>query len=657
MTTSRIFTHLNGLLSVLFFLAGCAEIPATNPFDPESPVELQRKASLHGVVLDVETRAPIIGAVVTLSGPTDPENNPLTTQDDGNVADGAELAGTYRFENLAPGRYRLEVVHAGHVAQVIELGRVEAGADITQDILLVPNPQINPGGPLPAGVGRISGIAHKQGQLAIDDEALRDHSGITVEVVGAGVRTVTNRLGAFDLFLNAGTYTLELSAPNYITYRVDQAPVAPIELEQGAEVVLETPITLQSDPGVVTGLVLLEGAQDGGHGDTVITLANTSLTTVTNDDGSFRIDDVPAGVYTLRASKDRFDTQSVTGVVVASHPDTVVDTINLALSRGTLEGRVNLVAAESSGGVEVRLLDSPFSAISGEAGDFRMTGIPIGEYQLQACRMGYEPGAGQLTITADGVTRFPADDGALELARQQVEISAGGAPLQADELNYTLNFAQVPQWATAVKVTGDLDAGQSQDFRPYDAEAGAIELVLAPNDGTKYLIVQFRGDACHVSDEIPVEVHVDAQAPALVDAQLNFGDRYLNSPTAVPLEVICTDGATNPTSITMTAVDAEQRPLYNGPWSPLVTVDLPNVEGDGRVSVRCVDPAGNVSEISNLPYNLDSVSPPVGPAASRLRINEGTPYTNTLSVRLEVLGEDNPGQRRHRDGHRQRSGL
>ena len=182
---------------------------------------LQRKASLAGVVRDALTQMALEGAIVQLVGPTDPSNNPVTTDGDGNVDDGQDSTGTFRFEGLAPGRYTLEVKHAAHVQQVIDLGRIEAGEEVSREILLVPLQAES------EQVSRITGVAFKEGQLAIEDETLRDHSGITVEVVGAGVRTVTNRAGDFDVFVNAGTYTLALTAPSYARYET-----APIELSR-----------------------------------------------------------------------------------------------------------------------------------------------------------------------------------------------------------------------------------------------------------------------------------------------------------------------------------------------------------------------------------------------------------------------------------------
>ena len=133
--------------------------------------------------------------------------------------------------------------------------------------------------PLPTGGenaqgGRIQGRAHRSGELSLP-EAEQDHSGITIEVVGAGIRTVTNQAGQFDLFLNEGSYTLELSTPNYFTLESDE-----INVVAGETAVLENPIALTPNPGSIIGTVLLEDEADS-LSDTVVTLVNTASTATT----------------------------------------------------------------------------------------------------------------------------------------------------------------------------------------------------------------------------------------------------------------------------------------------------------------------------------------------------------------------------------------
>lgn len=602
-------------MAVLASLSGgCTEVPATNPYDPEAPIEVQRKASVEGVVTG-EGGAPLLGAVVTLTGPTDPDDNPRTTE-----ADGA-----YRFVGLVPGRYTLSVRHSGHAAREIDLGRVAAGEEIVRPVALTP---LRPDATGPEQA-RLSGVAHKMGELALDDEAARDHSGITVEVQGQGVRTVTNRAGEFDLFLNPGTYVLEISAPNHVKDQSD-----PIELAAGDHVRLETPFELRSDPGVVRGVVRLEGAPEGGHGDVTVGLANTGLTTTTSDDGRFRIDGVAAGVYTLRAAKEGYDTQLVHGVVVESDPDTVLEELTLPIARGSVRGTVGLAASPSAAGVAVELVDTEFRTLTNEAGGYRLDRVPVGEYTLRACKQGYEPREFAVTIRPSREAVVPPADEAVELARQQIRL-AGDAFTTTP--TYTLRFDAVPAWATAVKITGDLAAAESTDFRPFDAERGAVDLVLGEGDGSKLINVQLRGDGCHLSDVHQAVVVLDTSGPALGD--LRFDEGEVTRQVAVTLRAPVLGAAAIRVTGDLESVAGEAANV--GAWIPAsnslaLRLDAA-ADGPKVVTLEARDRAGNPSEPASTSARIVLDRQP--PERTAITVEQEPPVTDPdVALGLSAVG-------------------
>ena len=103
--------------------------------------------------------------------------------------------GTFDF-SVPPGEYLLEVAHPAHTRALLSVNLLAGEArtiDVTLDEVQDPGDD----------VGQLSGRALLAGQLALPDGE-RDHSGINVEVTGAGVRVTTNSAGQFDLFLRAG---------------------------------------------------------------------------------------------------------------------------------------------------------------------------------------------------------------------------------------------------------------------------------------------------------------------------------------------------------------------------------------------------------------------------------------------------------------------
>ena len=107
---------INSFRMLFFFslgscIAGCfAEVPATNPFDPATPLEAQKKSSIRGVVVieaEDESAANLPKAdakVELIAGPTKPEQNPITTGGDG----------AFEFKGLVPGSYEVQVSHPEH---------------------------------------------------------------------------------------------------------------------------------------------------------------------------------------------------------------------------------------------------------------------------------------------------------------------------------------------------------------------------------------------------------------------------------------------------------------------------------------------------------------------------------------------------------------
>ena len=65
---STIFAWLMLFTQVMCF--ACNDIPANNPYDPVAPQEIIRRVNIKGRVINKLTSEPIIGAVLTLAGPS-----------------------------------------------------------------------------------------------------------------------------------------------------------------------------------------------------------------------------------------------------------------------------------------------------------------------------------------------------------------------------------------------------------------------------------------------------------------------------------------------------------------------------------------------------------------------------------------------------------
>ncbi len=492
------------LLAGFAFVLGCdADVASTNPYDPNTPPDKQARASLTGTVLgqprDGGDPTVLEGATVSIESASGSDTDTLDTP----------AEGTFEFEDLIPGRVTLEVSHAQYIRQVREV-TLEPGENRILQIVLDPLPD-----EVTEDVGHLTGIAQKSGELALDP-LLQDHSGIVVEVEDTGVRTVTNTLGEFDLFLNAGSYHLIFTARNYnLTRRNDMAVIAG---EINAELV-EAPVVLDANPGSVIGVVRLEGADLDQYGDVVISLLG-SVTSTSAADGSYRLTGVAAGSYTLTASMTGFDTQTITGVAVDGGRETQVQDIFLPISRGTVQGSVLLSGEPEHGGTLVELTGTTHTAMTSNTGDYAIEGIAVGTYELTARHDGFVRGVvGGLLVEADTVT----DVTQLTLALRLVDFEInGGAPYTNDP---AVSLTLTAQDAIEMRISEDSTFADTT-WVAFEAEPG---FSLSAGDGLKTVYVQYLASDGTEGDLLSASITLDTAPPQDAGLEINAGAEYTNN--------------------------------------------------------------------------------------------------------------------------------
>src|SRR5262249_28147103 len=148
---------------------------ANNPYDPNTPSDAQQPAKVAGTVIDSD--GPVAGAAVAI----------------GDVKTTSGTDGTYTLASVLPGVVTLTVDQAAHQAFARDLVLI-AGETRTVDVEMIP---------LGADAGHIKGVARKASEVA---QASPDFSGIIVAIESAGVRTVTNVAGDYDIRIAPGTY-------------------------------------------------------------------------------------------------------------------------------------------------------------------------------------------------------------------------------------------------------------------------------------------------------------------------------------------------------------------------------------------------------------------------------------------------------------------
>ncbi|MDF9745116.1 carboxypeptidase regulatory-like domain-containing protein [Natrinema salsiterrestre] len=409
----------------------------------------ERAGSVEGTVTDADDE-PIAGASVTVG---DQE----TTTDEN---------GTYSLE-LEPGEYTLAVSAEGYV-DASETVTVEAGATATADVTLEPVPTD----------GTLEGTV-----TDTDGEPI---AGATVTV--GDQQTTTDDNGTYSLELEAGEYTLAVSAEGY----EDASEDVTVEVESTTT----ADVTLEERTGSVEGTVT--DADDEPIADATVTAGDETVTT--DENGTYTLELEP-GEYTLDVSADGYETVSE-DVTVDADATTTAD-VTLEAVDGTLEGTVTDTDGDAIADATVTVGDQ--ETTTDENGSYSLDLEP-GEYTLAVSAEGYEDASRTVSVEADAtrtadVTLEPVPtDGTLEgtvsdtegepIADATVAVSDQQTTTD-DNGTYSLEL-EAGEYALAVSAEGYEDASQNVSIEvettttadvTLEEATGAVEGTVTDADG------------------------------------------------------------------------------------------------------------------------------------------------------------------------------
>ena len=295
--------------SFLFVLIGCSDLPATNPYDPQTPAEQQASASLTGqlVLGDGADETRFADARISLFAEAAAAGAELTADLEFDEVDGGS-GGTavFRFPNLPGGTYTLQILVSGYLPDDPTFGEgrtrlVQLGIGESRDLGPI---TLRPELAAPDGLQeptRIRGLAQRSGAAS--------HEGITVESRGTPYSAVTTSEGRFELTLPPGPHELEARFPGYAVARLA------VEVALAETLELPDPIVLLGEPGAVAGRLLLPpGFVDFSVFDSGLvslrgdgTLDPPAATTTVARDGTFLLEAVAAGAWDVDVAVDGFE--------------------------------------------------------------------------------------------------------------------------------------------------------------------------------------------------------------------------------------------------------------------------------------------------------------------------------------------------------------
>jgi protocatechuate 3,4-dioxygenase beta subunit len=333
---------------------------------------------ISGTVTDSVTGNPLPGAIVRLR--TGAGGGGAGVLVDSAIA-GAN--GQYSIDSVQPATYRLVASAGGHTAKTIT-GLVVAAANLTRDFQLVG---------LPVGIiisgtvtDSVSGNSLVGGTVTL----------LTGGGIGGGTVVATATVTAQGYSIDSvqpGTYTLTATAAGHTAKTVNGVAVAAAAVTRNfqlvglpAGIMISGTVTDSVKGTSLAGAIVRLRTGGGGGGGTLVDSAIVAA------NGTYSIDSVQPGTYSLTATAVGHTAKTDAGIVVAAANLTRNFEL-LALPGIDITGRVaDSTTGAPLGGAVVRLMQGTVlvdSAIVAANGSYTLTSVPAGTYSLSATATGH----------------------------------------------------------------------------------------------------------------------------------------------------------------------------------------------------------------------------------------------------------------------------
>jgi hypothetical protein len=327
--------------------------------------------------------------------------------------------------NLAtPGYYMLFILNGSGVPSVGSIIQISATA---------------------AAVGTVTG--------KVTNTAGAPISGASVSSGGNGA--ITGSDGGYTLQVPGGTSTLTASLAGY------QSASESVTVTAGQSTQAATLQIQPNNPGNVTGTVVNGSSQ--ALADATVSAAGLSTTTAA--DGTYALNNLPAGQTTIQASLTGFQSGSTTVTVVAA-TTTAAPAITLVSGSGVVSGNVKSSTGSVIAGASVGFGGG--STTTDTNGNYTLGGIPVGTIQLVASAQGFQSVTQSVTVSggATSTSNFTLSPGASSgtvtgkitnassgviLASATVSWSGGSTTSNASGIYTLTNLPAGTQNITAVK--------------------------------------------------------------------------------------------------------------------------------------------------------------------------------------------------------------
>ncbi|MCP4752511.1 MAG: DUF1566 domain-containing protein, partial [Proteobacteria bacterium] len=241
------------------------------------------------------------------------------------------------------------------------------------------------------------------GSVTLNGET--DHSSTLVSLGNTGDVVLADSSGYYA-FSNVppGSYTIFLYSAGFTAAKIENVEVTAGNQAVPGAVALSKNIST----GNIYGTVELENASDP-IGASVLVL-ETGQSTVVNSQGGFLLSELEPGFYNLEIHKQGFSTFKLENHVVLVGVTTTSGNTLLAQNRGNVRGIVLLDGESNHAGIAVGLEGTAFATTTDAAGNYSLSDVPIGSYNLVFSKTNYNSATqSNVAISVNTVLNAPSE--------------------------------------------------------------------------------------------------------------------------------------------------------------------------------------------------------------------------------------------------------
>jgi thermitase len=132
-----------------------------------------------------------------------------------------------------------------------------------------------------------------------------------------------------------------------------------------------------------------------------VQVTDGTRTALTDTAGMYTINDVPPGTYQVVASKEGYESSSLTIDVLSGNTAVADFSLNPIIVSGSITGSVT-DAQDGSPIVGAAVSDGTKTATTDASGEYTIAGVPPGDYEVTASKEGYESSTSSVTVVSGG---------------------------------------------------------------------------------------------------------------------------------------------------------------------------------------------------------------------------------------------------------------